>query len=153
MTRWQDRFMLIPAVFVIVRNQKGEVLLLKRQNTGYMDSWYSMPAGHVDGGEPAIVAACREAKEEVGLDLKPEDLRLVHTVHELADGHERLNLAFEVLQYEGEPQNTEPHKCAELHWVALDALPEHTVPSLRAILQHIAAGEPYSSYNFELEKS
>lgn len=147
MGTWQHRHKVILAVFLIFR-EHGDVLLLRRFQTGYMDGSYSVPAGHVDGDEPAAVAACREAKEEVGVTIRPEQLKLVHTVHEKAEGHERLNLGFEVLGYEGAIRNTEPHKCDELRWAPVNDLPATMVPSVRAILENVQKGIPYSDFNF-----
>lgn len=148
MSNWQQRHKVIPAVFLIFR-EGNKVLLLRRYQTGYMDGSYSLPAGHVDGDEPAVVAACREAKEEVGVTIHPKDLKLVHTVHEKAEGHERLNLGFLVTHYRGAITNAEPHKCDELRWVDVHALPGNMVPSVRHILENVEAGLPYSDFNFD----
>jgi 8-oxo-dGTP pyrophosphatase MutT (NUDIX family) len=32
------------AVFGIIRNEEGKVLMIKRKNTGYMDGYYGLPA-------------------------------------------------------------------------------------------------------------
>jgi 8-oxo-dGTP diphosphatase len=45
------RHTIIPAVYLILKNSKGQVCLTRRFNTGYMDGHYSLPAGHLDGGE------------------------------------------------------------------------------------------------------
>ena len=153
MTSLARRFQVVPAVYVLFR-RNDEVLLLQRANTGYMDGKYSLPAGHVDGDEPAVLAAAREAQEEVGIALKREVLTLVHTMHRQADAsdrdgkHERIDLFFEVKQWQGEPTNTEPHKCSGLRWGRIDALPEDMIPEVRVALEKIAAGEYYSDLNF-----
>ncbi len=114
-----------------------------------MDGYYDgLPSGHVNGHEAAKLAACREAKEEIDIDIEPEDLRLVHTMHEKADGHERLNLGFEVIHYKGTPTNKEPHKCTGLMWANLNHPPKDIVPLVRVLLEQIAAGNVYSDYNF-----
>lgn len=146
----QQRFTVIPAVYVIFRDG-GKVLLLRRANTGYHDGEYSLPAGHVDGGEPAILAACREAKEEVGVVLRPEDLRLVHTMHRFSaepEPHERIDLFFEAATWQDEITNLEPEKCDELPWVELGKLPDNIIPEVRQALKAYKAGEPYSSFGF-----
>lgn len=97
----------IPCVYLVFQ-RNNKILLLQRANTGYMDGWYSLPSGHIDGGEPAITAAVREAQEEVGLKLDPAHLNLVHMMHRQvkADdrfGHERIGMFFEVTSWHGEP--------------------------------------------------
>jgi 8-oxo-dGTP diphosphatase len=145
--RWQDRHKVIPAVFLIFP-EDDKVLLIRRKGS-YADGWYGLPAGHADGGESAISAACREAKEEVGVDVEPADLRLVHTMHEQAAGHERINLSFMVDAYHGKLRNMEPQKCDGLRWASPDKLPPKTVPQVRLILEKIAAQESYSDFHFD----
>ena len=59
-------FALVPASYVLLL-RGPEVLLQRRQNTGYMDGfWVAGAAGHVEPGETARHAAVREAREELG---------------------------------------------------------------------------------------
>jgi predicted house-cleaning noncanonical NTP pyrophosphatase (MazG superfamily)/8-oxo-dGTP pyrophosphatase MutT (NUDIX family) len=64
---------------VWVYNLKGEVLMQLRApgKKIYPNTWDISAAGHVSAGETPLVAALREAEEELGLVLKPEDLRFV----------------------------------------------------------------------------
>jgi len=149
----KERFKVVPAVYVIFQRE-GKVLLLKRANTGYMDGLYSLPAGHVDGDEPAVLAAVREAQEEVAVTLTRDSLRLAHVMHRQADPsdrdgkHERVDLYFKVDTWPSEPVNNEPHKCSELRWVVIGDLPENMVPEVKVVLEKVVAGEVYSDYNF-----
>jgi 8-oxo-dGTP diphosphatase len=144
-----ERFTVIPAVYIVLRRD-DKILLIRRANTGYHDGFYSLPAGHVDGKEPAIIAAAREAKEEIDVDIALIDLQLVHMMHRVAEegDHERVDFYFEAKQWQGEPRNAEPAKCDDLAWFAPNELPEKTVPVVRKALEKIAVDINYSDENF-----
>jgi ADP-ribose pyrophosphatase YjhB (NUDIX family) len=150
MTEFANRYRVVLAVYVIFRD-RDDVLLLRRAGTGYHDGEYSVPAGHIDGGEPATWAAAREANEEVAVDINSRTLRLAHTMHRISvqpELHERIDLFFEAAEWSGEPTNAEPYKCDELRWTSLNSLPDNMVPEVSAALRNIAIGEPYSEFNF-----
>lgn len=148
MTAANERFKLIPAVYLILR--KGdEVLLLQRANTGYQDGKYSLVSGHLDGDELASYGLAREAKEEAGVTVQPQDLVLVHTVHRLSrneNNQERMDLFFEATTWEGEVTNMEPHKCGDLRWFDINHLPDQMIPLVRQVLESVARGGHYSEY-------
>lgn len=145
----KDRFKMVSAVYLILKNSEGKILFGYRQNTGYCDDQYGLPAGHVDGGESLKQACIREAKEEIGIDIDESDLELVHVKHRLNYGeHERLDFYFTVAGYQGELTNTEPEKCKSLDWLDIsDAHPimEHTLDSLK----HWQSGQNYSDLDFK----
>src|SRR5688500_8188790 len=117
----QSRFTFVSSVhLVLVRDQ--HVLLLRRLNTGYEDGNYSVPAGHLDGGEQVKQAAIREAREEIGCEIAPEDLDVVGIMHRKADD-ERIDFFVVATRWEGEPRNCEPDKCDQLRWVDIGNLP------------------------------
>lgn len=146
---WQDRFTVVPAVYLILR-RGDRVLLMRRYNTGYQDGNYSLPAGHLDGGETALAAVIREAKEEAGITVAPADLKLVHTMHRVAEegSHERVDLFFETAVWQGEPQVMEPHKCDDAQWFDAAKLPDNTVAVVVQALRCVAAQQPYSESGF-----
>lgn len=55
------------AVFAVLEDADGRVLLLERTNTGWLDGSYGLPSGHVEPGEMPSEAMVREALEEVGV--------------------------------------------------------------------------------------
>ena len=89
-----NRHLIIPAVYLIPKYTKNQYCLTRRFNTGYMDGFYSLPAGHLDGGENLVEAMIREAKEEVGIVIKPNDLNLVHVSNNLFSKPERIDFFF-----------------------------------------------------------
>jgi ADP-ribose pyrophosphatase YjhB (NUDIX family) len=110
-------------------------LLLRRFNTGYADGQYSVPAGHLDGGETVIAAARREGQEETGVSIEAEDVVFSSVVHR-KDGDERVDFFVHVREWQGEPANTEPDKCDELRWANVDELPDDVIPYVRKAIQN-----------------
>jgi 8-oxo-dGTP diphosphatase len=133
----------------IIFRRGSRVLLMRRQNTGYLDGMYGLVAGHLDGGETATQAALRECLEEAGVRLLSEQVRPVHSSHRRSDdGREYFDIYFDVLTWSGEPVIAEPDKCDDLLWAALDALPVNTVPHVRHALAEIARGAAYSEFGW-----
>jgi ADP-ribose pyrophosphatase YjhB (NUDIX family) len=127
---------------------RGEkILLIRRFNTGYEDGNYSIVAGHVDAGESVTQAAIREAKEETGVILKPEDLQIVHVMNRKAE-EERIDFFATVCHWVGELVNNEPHKCDQLLWVTLDTLPPNLIPYVRQGIENYQAGLFYSEFGW-----
>ena len=58
----------------------GELVLLKRGIPPSVGKWV-FPGGYVDAGEPTEVAAIREAREEVGLEVEIDELIGVYSYH------------------------------------------------------------------------
>jgi 8-oxo-dGTP diphosphatase len=124
-----------------------EVLLSRRLNTGYRDGDYSVPAGHLDGGETVIAAALREAHEEVGLRLDADEVQFCAVMHRIEDD-ERVDFFVRVRSWNGEPFNNEPEKCDDLRWVRLDSLPSNTVPYVRQALQNFERGQVFDEFGW-----
>lgn len=126
----KQRFKIIPTVYLIlVRSDK--ILLSRRYNTGFHDGDYSFPAGHLDGNETMIQTMIREAKEEIGIDLKLGNLKLVHVMHRKEPSEERINFFFTAEKWIGEPKIMEPHKCDDLNWFEIDNLPNNVIPYIK----------------------
>ncbi|MFF2851829.1 trifunctional class I SAM-dependent methyltransferase/NUDIX hydrolase/VOC family protein [Streptomyces sp. NPDC058001] len=122
-----------------------EILLARRAGTGYADGLLHAPSGHVEDGEDVRAAMIREAREEIGLALTPDDLRVVLVMqHRGPGGRPRVGWFFEATYGAGgEPYNAEPDKCAELTWSALDTLPDDMVAYCRAGLESYRKGDRF----------
>lgn len=146
-----ERFKLIPEVFfILVRD--GKILLARRFQTGYEDGNYNMVAGHVDGKETMREAMAREAKEEAGIIINPNDLKHLLTMHRWSEqwgGHERIGFYFTTDKWEGEITNTEPDKCDDLSWFPLDNLPANMTPHIRTAIECYKKGETYAEFGWD----
>lgn len=127
--------------------RENQILLLRRFNTGFRDGEYSVPAGHLDGGETVMQAGIREAKEEVGLELEESGMVISSVMHRL-DGEERVDYFVQVQKWDGEPFNAEPDKCDDLRWVNFDELPENTIPYIRRAISNHLNGITFDEFGF-----
>lgn len=129
---------------MLTREKEGkkEVLLSLRKNTGYRDGEYELPGGHVDQGEDLMHAMVREAKEELLIDIKEEDLKIVHILHHYKG--DRINFILTTDTYEGTPSIGEPDKCEKLEWFDVNNLPDNIMGKVKKSIEEINEGVFYS---------
>ena len=127
--------------------REDQILLLRRFNTGYADGQYSVPAGHLDGGETVISAARREGLEETGVRIEAGDVVFSSVVHR-RDGDERVDFFVHIHKWQGEPANTEPDKCDELRWVGVNELPDNLIPYVKKAIQNHLTGIPFHEFGW-----
>lgn len=138
--------MYVAAYLVLIQND--QILLLRRFNTGYQDGKYSLVAGHLDGGETVEECIIREAKEEAGIDLYQEGLQVKHIMHRKASDREYMDVYLVATMWNGNVQNMEPHKCDDLSWFSLSALPENLMIEVGFALEKIQQGIFFSEVGF-----
>jgi 8-oxo-dGTP diphosphatase len=141
----------IPTSYLILEKE-DKILLLRRFNTGYEDGNYSLIAGHVEADESFTQCAIREAKEEAGIILKPENLKVAHVMHRnsgLEKNNERIDVFFRATEWEGSIENIEPHKCDDLSWFHVEKLPSNIVPYVKQAIQNISNQENYSEHGWQ----
>lgn len=151
-----DRFRVVPAAYVFLLRAGSsptdvEVLLQRRQNTGYMDGhWAAAAAGHLERGETAYDAARREADEEIGVELG--DLTFATAMQRTRHADpidERIDFFFTCRTWTGEPRIVEPHKSAAMDWFPLGGLPDPVVPHELFVLRRLGTGlESYTTFGF-----
>jgi len=142
----RDWFTMVVAVHLFLLRD-GLVLLLRRYNTGYEDGRYSVVAGHVDGGEEIKAAMIREAREEAGIAIAPEDLTVVGVMHRRS-AEERIDFFLAAWRWTGEVTNREPGKCDELAWFDLDALPANVIPYVRRAFDNYRESHWFDSFGW-----
>lgn len=66
-----------PVVHLHIFDSRGRLYLQRRSMTKDIAPglWDTSVGGHVDYGEDLLTAVCREAREEVGLEVQPDVLR------------------------------------------------------------------------------
>lgn len=127
----RERFKLRVAVFIGLRNERGEILLQQRANTGFMDGFWDFSAsGHLEEGESIRECAIREVKEEIGVDANEDDLKLIH-INQDQFNIPYLNFTFILDKWQGEPKICEPDKCSGLQYFKTDSLPGKCTMNVR----------------------
>lgn len=148
----KERHKIIPEVFLLLI-QDDKVLLLRRFQTGYEDGNYGLPAGHGEYGETMREGTAREALEEIGVIINPEDLEFALTQHrwcpDLGNNHARIGFYFIPKKFIGTPHNAEPEKCDDLQFFAISNLPKNIVPHVREVIESYKAGDKYNEFNWE----
>lgn len=133
----------------------SSVYMFKRKNSGWMDGYWTPPAGHINKNEPGIDAAIREAREESGVEIDPKDIRLglIHHRQNPQNGRTYFDLHFIVRRWNGEARITEMNKSEAGRWISVSKLPRLTVPSVREAFHAIMSGEIYIETEWACRKS
>lgn len=116
----------------IVLEKEGKILLSRRQNTGWMDGSWHIPGGGLEEDESLTNAAAREAKEELGIEVEPKHLCLMHVLHL---NKQTMGFYFKAIQWAGEPINNEPAECSEIGWFDINDLPAEMSPFAKRVAQ------------------
>jgi ADP-ribose pyrophosphatase YjhB (NUDIX family) len=130
-----NRFLIRSAVYLLLQKD-NKILLSRRFNTGWMDGHYSLVSGHLDGGEPVSIAMVREAREEAGITINPQDLIPATVLHRQSSNYEYIDFFFVCTQWGGEPVIMEKDKCDDLSWFDLDHLPQNMLPYINEVIQN-----------------
>jgi len=146
--RMKEPFKSFSAVFPIIIQSSGKtqkILLHRRQNTGYQDGKLDIAgSGHVDKGETAMEAVVRECREELGIEVKIENLTFAHLQHRLSYDRIYYDIYFIVNNFQGTPSIMEPEKCSELVWYDLDNLPNDIIECRKMVLKEYIKSSFYS---------
>lgn len=122
-----------PAVFAVVRDQTGRVLLSRRADT---PNW-ELPGGKIELGESAPQAAVREVAEETGVAIPVTGLSGVYTdpghvmVYATSEVRQQFALCVHAVPVSGEPR-PDLVEMINVAWIAIEDLTAIPVqPSMR----------------------
>lgn len=130
---------------------QNSVLMFKRNETKKkFPGFWSIPGGHIDEGEDALAAAIREVKEETGVVITPQDIKLkaVAMHHHLDRGELYVAFAF-VARIFQEPTLTQNSEEGTAHWITTtEALTlKNVFPPVKYYFDHILSEQPGIVYN------
>ena len=108
------------AVGAVVGNDRGELLLVQRADSGV----WLYPTGWADVGYSASEVAVKEVYEETGIDVEP--VRLIALLDGLRLGFTRIPLYSLVFQCQvvGGDLRAHPLECLDAGWFAAEKLPD-----------------------------
>lgn len=126
---------------LFIQNDKGELWVPRRtaHKTVAPSSLDYSCGGHVAAGEDYITGCIREAEEELGLVLKPEDLQLVAQFTPATSNYPWFRYLFVYTSNKVPPYNTDDF--SEYYWLTPEAL-----------LRKLTAGEPAKQSMLETVK-
>ncbi|MCK9360914.1 NUDIX domain-containing protein [Patescibacteria group bacterium] len=150
MSSASEKYRSLVAAYAMLFNDKNEVLLARRANTGYSDGFYDVPAGHLEAGETLREACIRELAEEAGVMATVDDLEFVEVLHRNSmDDRVYVDFFFRVKKWDGEPRIMEPGKCDDMAWFSLNNLPDRIVPATTKVLADLGEQVPYNEIGWK----
>jgi 8-oxo-dGTP pyrophosphatase MutT (NUDIX family) len=129
---------IVPSVNVVVTNDEGEVLLIRRSDN---DNW-AVPGGAIDLGESVAEAAIRETREESGIDCAITGLVGIysdprHVILYTSDGEVRQEFSILVTARPVGGQPTPSSETSEVRWVGAGKLGNYRMDrSMRMRIDH-----------------
>lgn len=112
----QNEIVLVVSTTIV---QDGKVLMIKENKATVKNKW-NFPSGRVEKGEDILEAACREVKEETGLDVK-----LTHTtgIYNFISSTDHQVILFHfIAQITGGFLSLQEEEIADSKWVNLSNL-------------------------------
>jgi 8-oxo-dGTP pyrophosphatase MutT (NUDIX family) len=119
---------LVPSVNVVVVNDSGEILLIRRTDNG---NW-AVPGGAIDLGESVGQAAVRETREETGIECEItgivgiySDPRHVILYTSNGEARQEFSIVLTASPLSGRP--TPSSESSEVRWVPPAEMPAYTM--------------------------
>ena len=119
---------LVPSVNVVIANDAGEILLIRRTDNG---NW-AVPGGAIDLGESVAQAAVRETLEESGIECAITGIVGIysdpkHVVLYTSNGEARQEFSIVLTARPLAGQPTPSSESSEVRWVPASEIPKYTM--------------------------
>lgn len=130
---------------------KNKLLMFKRSEAKKkFPGWWALPGGHIDEDEDPLKAAIREVKEETGVNVSSDQVKLkAVAMHHHLDRKE-MYVAFAFLAHiDMEPQLASENDEGSSHWVEIEKAKvlENVFPPIKYYFKHILNNQPGVIYN------
>jgi len=138
---------LVPSVNVVVVNDVGEVLMIRRSDN---DNW-AVPGGAIDLGESMVEAAVRETREESGIECRVTGIVGIytdprHVILYTSNGEARQEFSIVLTASAVGGTPTPSDESSEVAWVRREDLGSYSMDrSMRMRIGHYLQGRttPY----------
>lgn len=143
----------LSAIYMIIKNEKGEILFQRRCGSKLWPDFLGLPAGHVDKGEDVYQALVREAREELNIDINVKDIEDTFVVNRINKNLKPYyDIYFVIKSYKGMIKINEPNKCQELKWFLLGNMPDDVIEFEKMALTNYKKGIKFSVIRIDEEK-
>jgi mutator protein MutT len=141
---------LLPAAYAIVRNDRDEVLLVRRADDGY----WELPGGRIEVGESAMSAAVREVAEEASVAIMVSALAGVYSdprhvlVYPDDRVHQQIAICFHARALKAGHARPDSEETTDARWFepgTTSALPMH--PTMRQRLTNALDSNPGAHFD------
>lgn len=133
----EERYKMPVSVQIMLFNENNQVLLLKRKSTGFGDGEYGFVGGHVEKNEEIKRAIIRETKEEIGIEIKEQNLKFRSVLNrKVNDDIEYIDFVFMAKEWTGNIKNMEQGKCSELIWCDINNLPQNIIDFEKYLIEN-----------------
>jgi 8-oxo-dGTP pyrophosphatase MutT (NUDIX family) len=135
---------LVPSVNVVVVNDSGQILLIKRSDN---DNW-ALPGGAIDLGESMTQAGIRETREETGVDCEIVGLVGIytdpkHVILYTSNGEARQEFSIVLTAKPIGGQPTPSDESTYVRWVDPDAVQDYPMDrSMQQRIKHYLQRDP-----------
>ena len=127
-------------VHTLLIDAEQRILLLERENTGFLDGFFTLPGGHLQVKEHVVECAKRECLEETTIEvieLSPS------SVMPFMGG---IDFLFRVVKWNGEAKIGEPDRCSRIGWFPVVSLPQNVAPFVNKALELDASDDWFHQF-------